>query len=90
MIFARTETRMFFRQVWNRADAVFFFEGRLHFHHADGARAKANAGAPSCLVAYGQENVAAIERSGLKGKLVQLKVNQSTEDGLKNGKFQVK
>lgn len=65
LIFARTETRMFFDHVWRRADAVLFIEGRLHFHHVDGTRAKANSGAPSCLVAYGENNVRALECSGL-------------------------
>lgn len=65
LIFARTETRRFFDHVWNRADAVCFIEGRLYFHFVDGRRAEANAGAPSCLVAYGQENVRALEQSGL-------------------------
>ena len=32
LIFARTETRGFHDQVWTRADAVFFFRGRLAFH----------------------------------------------------------
>lgn len=50
LIFARTETRMFFSQVWPKASAILFIEGRLHFHHVDGTRAKANAGAPSVLV----------------------------------------
>lgn len=72
LIFARTETEMFFNNVWRKADAVFFFEGRLFFHRVDGTRAKANAGAPSCLVAYGQDNVKAIERSGLRGHLVRI------------------
>lgn len=56
LIFARTETDMFFEQVWNKADALLFLRGRLHFHHVDGSRAAANAGAPSVLVAYGVEN----------------------------------
>lgn len=75
LIFARTETRMFFKNVWNIADAVFFFEGRLHFYHANGTRAAANAGAPSCLVAYGSANRRAIadaQDRGLKGMLVTL------------------
>ena len=72
LVFARTETEMFFNHVWRKADAVFFFEGRLYFHRVDGTRAEANAGAPSCLVAYGNNNVAAIERSGLQGQLVRL------------------
>ena len=65
LIFARTETKMFFDHVWRRADAVLFIEGRLHFHHVDGTRAAANAGAPSCLVAYGENNVRKLKESGL-------------------------
>ena len=53
LIFARTETEMFFEYVWNRACAVLFIEGRLYFHRIDGKPARANAGAPSVLVAYG-------------------------------------
>jgi hypothetical protein len=55
LVFARTETRWFIDQVWNRADAVKFLHGRLHFHYPDGRRAEANAGAPSVLIAYGPE-----------------------------------
>lgn len=76
LIFARTETQMFFDHVWNYADAVFFFEGRLHFHHVDGRRAAANAGALSCLVAYGANNRHAIRHAvdsdRLRGMLVEL------------------
>lgn len=31
LIFARTETKMFFNHVWNKADALLFIEGRLFF-----------------------------------------------------------
>ncbi|MFA5630318.1 MAG: DNA N-6-adenine-methyltransferase [Porticoccaceae bacterium] len=72
LIFARTETKMFFDHVWGKADALLFLEGRLHFHHVDGSRAKANSGAPSVLVAYGQNNVAALITSGYRGRLVHL------------------
>ena len=70
LIFARTETKMFFDHVWKKADAVFFFDGRLFFHHVDGTKAKSNSGAPSCLVAYGKNNVESIEESNLSGKLI--------------------
>jgi hypothetical protein len=63
LIFARTETDAFFQHVWEAAHAVFFFRGRLHFHHVDGTRAAANAGAPNCLVAYGESNVGALMRA---------------------------
>lgn len=72
LIFARTETRMFFDHVWAKADALLFLEGRLHFHHIDGSRAKANSGAPSVLVAYGKNNVAALITSGIPGRLIHL------------------
>lgn len=73
LIFARTETKMFFDHVWNKADALLFIEGRLYFHHVDGTKARANAGAPSVLIAYGSENVGILENCGIKGKLIKLK-----------------
>jgi len=72
LVFARTETEMFFRYVWGRADAVLFLRGRLHFHHVDGTRAAANAGAPSCLVAFGRENATALQSCGLSGQFVRI------------------
>ena len=69
LIFARTETKSFFQNVWESADAVLFLRGRISFLDARGVAAKANAGAPSCLVAYGQHDVEALEKSGL-GKVV--------------------
>lgn len=73
LIFARTETEMFFRYVWDRASSIFFFEGRLYFYTIDGKRARANAGAPSCLISYGDSNSQSISDSGLKG--IHLPVN---------------
>lgn len=72
LVFARTETDMFHCHVWPTADAVLFLRGRLHFHNVKGERAKANAGGPSVLIAYGSGNVKALRESGLKGKLVEL------------------
>lgn len=72
LIFARTETRGFHAEIWDKADAVFFFKGRLKFHKVTGEQGN-TANAPSCLVAYGQNNVRALRHSGLKGKLVELR-----------------
>jgi hypothetical protein len=69
LIPARTETRMFYGCVWDVADAICFVRGRPHFHYVDGTRAKANSGAPICLIAYGGTNATALARSGL-GKVV--------------------
>lgn len=70
LIFARTETEMFFSEVWRKATAILFLEGRLYFYHRDGTRAGANAGAPSCLVAYGQSDADILASSGINGALV--------------------
>ena len=69
LIFARTETKMFFEHVWSKADAIMFISGRIHFYYVDGSRSIENAGASSCLIAYGTENVAALEKSGIDGKI---------------------
>ena len=61
LIFARTETTMFVEHVWKKANAVMFISGRLHFHHANGVRARANSGAPSCLVTYGKFDTEMLE-----------------------------
>ncbi len=76
LIFARTETEMFHRFVWERASALLFLEGRIHFHYPDGTRAKFNSGAPSVLVAYGSQDaqalVVAVSSGRLDGKVVPL------------------
>lgn len=73
LIFARTETEMFFRWVWEQATALLFLRGRLTFYRPDGRVASANAGGPSVLVAYGYANAGALLNSGLRGKFVLLK-----------------
>lgn len=73
LIIARTETAGFVDQVWQRADALFFIHGRLHFHRANGERASANSGAPSVLVAYGAAAAARLRRTQLPGSFVHLK-----------------
>ena len=82
LIFARTETEMFHRFAWERADAMLFLRGRLHFHTVDGERAKANAGAPSVLIAYGPLNVQSLEQCGIDGQLVRL--NRAEEPSLQH------
>ena len=72
LIFARTETRMFFDHVWPKAQAVLFLEGRLYFHHVCGRKASANAGAPSVLVAYGSANAECLKSCTLAGRYLAL------------------
>lgn len=74
LIFARTETAAFEREVWNRASGLLFLYGRLHFHHLDGTRAKANSGAPSVLCAYGQDDMDRLAASALPGSFIPLRL----------------
>lgn len=72
LVFARTETAGFVAQVWERATAVRFLHGRLHFHKPDGSRARANAGAPSVLVAYGQFDAWMLRTARVAGTYLEL------------------
>ena len=71
LVFARTETRAFFRNVWGRADAIMFLKGRVKFYRPDGTQG-ASSGSPSCLIAYGTSNVEALDASNLEGHIVDL------------------
>lgn len=55
LVFARTETRAFFRYVWPYASALLFLRGRLTFNRPDGSSPKMghNSGGPSVLIGYG-------------------------------------
>ncbi len=76
LIFARTETKMFFDHIWPKASALLFLEGRIFFHHVNGVRANGGGGAPSVLVAYGERNAWALKNSGLAGQFIQLNNNR--------------
>lgn len=77
LIFARTETQLFHETVWDAATALMFLKGRLTFHRPDGTLPKSdngsgNAGAPSVLVAYGNDDADRLQNSNLSGRLVRL------------------
>ena len=72
LIFARTETKMFFDYIWDKADGLYFIKGRLKFHHVDGKQGDA-AGAPSVLIAHGQNNVDSLSNYPLPGKFIKLR-----------------
>jgi hypothetical protein len=72
LIPAATETKAFFKYVWERADSITFIEGRPHFYYVDGNRAPFNCGAALCLVGYGKNNTEIMDKSGL-GKTIRLR-----------------
>ena len=68
LTFARTDTNAFHNYVFRHASSIFFLKGRLTFYQVDGTPGDFNGGAPSCLIAYGKNNVDAIDHARLKGK----------------------
>jgi phage N-6-adenine-methyltransferase len=78
LIFARTETALWFDLVWGRASAVLFLRGRVSFHYVNGKRAKANSGAPSALIAYGERDSHILAEGSVPGHYVELANEQDT------------
>lgn len=73
LIFARTETEMFFESVWPKASAIFFIKGRLHFCNLKGTSAPANSGGPSCLISYGATDALRLQLTNLEGIYIDLR-----------------
>jgi len=71
LTFARTETKMFFKYVWERATALLFIKGRLKFHHVTGKEGD-SAGAPSVLIAYNEDNAAILKNCSINGYYIRL------------------
>lgn len=72
LIFARTETKMFFDYVWPYAKAFFFFKGRIKFLNHIGKTGPA--GGPSVLIAYDKDstiNTDALKNCKLPGQFLQ-------------------
>lgn len=82
LIFARTETRGFFDHCWDGADSVLFVKRRIRFLLPDGSKGGTGT-VPSVMLAYGENNVQAIDRmlaSGvLEGKHIRLTAPGATE-----------
>lgn len=76
LIYARTETKMFFDHVWDSASGIFFLKGRLSFSKPDNS-SDGQAGAPSVLISYDLKgsrfNQNILRRCKLKGKFLEIK-----------------
>lgn len=67
LTFARTDTNTFHDYVFPIADSIFFIRQRLTFFNVDGTPGQSNGGAPSVLIAYGEQNSEALRNVDLKG-----------------------
>lgn len=72
LIFARTETIGFHTEIWNKADGIFFFKGRISFYTVNGIKGD-SVNAPSCLISYGKKNNDSIKEANFDGKFISLK-----------------
>lgn len=69
LIFARTDTDLFFDQawgVWKVATALYFIKRRVRFYQEDGTLGDNSGGAPSVLIAYGEDNAECLRHAPLK------------------------
>jgi hypothetical protein len=70
LIFLRTDTTAWQRDILPFADAALLLDGRVRFYRPSGERGKSGT-APSVLLAYGQNNVEALRNAGIAGALYQ-------------------
>lgn len=66
LIFGRTDTQAWQKSIFPHADATLFVEGRVQFRLPNGQKAKSGT-APSVLLAYGENNVEALQNAGIAG-----------------------
>ncbi len=75
LIYARTETQMFFDHVWTKANGIFFLKGRLSFGKTDNS-SDGQAVQPSVLISYDPKgsrfNHNVLRNCTLKGKFLEI------------------
>lgn len=69
LLFARTETAMYFEWIWEHCSAIMFLKGRLTFYNVDGTPGIYNSGAPSALITYGKQDAEIMDACKIKGKI---------------------
>jgi hypothetical protein len=68
LIFLRSDTSTWQRDILPFADGALLLDGRVHFYLPSGERGRSGT-APSVLLAYGQSNVEALRNAGIAGGL---------------------
>ena len=84
LVYARMDTLWCQRYVLDRATSILFLKGRLRFVAPDGTPAPAPAGAPSMLIAYGQDCDELLRQSDVQGRIV--RPFEWWEDGRRRGR----
>jgi hypothetical protein len=72
LVFARTETELFFNYVWSKAYSILFIKRRVIFHKVDGTKASGSPGAPSVIISYNAISHKKLEKCGIEGRLIKL------------------
>lgn len=72
ILFNRQDTKVWHKLIATTADAMLFMMGRVKFIAQDGSL-KAGSTCGSVLIAWGEENVKALENSGLAGFMAYFK-----------------
>jgi len=72
LIFTRVDTKLWHEVIFRYADAIFILKGRLKFYDTEGNEGD-SAGAGSAFIAFGKDNVTALENSGFKGHFIYTK-----------------
>lgn len=78
ILFARTETRLWFDDVWPKATGLLFLRGRVRFHAVTGKPGVWTGGAPSVLVAYGHDDAQVLASNPWPGHYVTLRGGEAS------------
>jgi len=71
LLFNRCDSKMFQDLIFPNATAIMFLRGRIKFYRPDGTQGD-SPGCGSVLIAFGEENAVALEKSNIPGKFIRL------------------
>lgn len=71
LLFNRCDSKMFQDLIFPNATAIMFLRGRIKFYRPDGTQGD-SPGCGSVLIAFGEDNAVALEKSNIPGKFIRL------------------
>ncbi len=72
LLFNRCDSKMFQDIIFPNASAILFLRNRIKFYRPNGTQG-GNPGCGSILIAFGESNAIALEKSNIPGKYIRLK-----------------